>query len=199
MMTSQAVAAVPSTGTHRSDAARLFAGFAGLGAAAVNLAVASSLFAASGTNFPGRAAVAAAALLWGAALLGWTVAGLSRNRFPVPRASALLLPAAAASHLAAIVLGAGSGMAGLGISHLAALLLTLMILAATSWLGRRPPNDSGGPGQNASARLGAGPLIAAAYAGAQLVAAITTPGLPASTAGQYAVPHGDHTGGHHSP
>ncbi|MGN7249753.1 hypothetical protein [Arthrobacter sp. SAFR-014] len=200
MMTSQAMAAVPATqGTSRSDAVRLVAGFAGLGAAAVNLAVASSLFAASGTNFPGRVAVATAALLWGAALLGWTVAGLSRNRFPVPRASALLLPAAAAAHGAAIVLGAGSGMAGLGISHLAALLLTLMILAATSWLGRRSPNLPGGSGQDASGRLGAGPLIAAAFAGALLVAAITTPGLAASTAGEFAVPHGEHTGGHHSP
>ncbi|MBD1543471.1 hypothetical protein G9E11_14740 [Arthrobacter sp. IA7] len=188
----------------RSDAVRLFVGFAGLGAAAVNLAVASSLFAAAGTDFPGtdfpgRAAGAAAALLWGAALLGWTVAGLSRNRFPMPRVSALLLPAAAAAHVAAIVLAAGSGMAGLGISHLAGLLLTLMILAATSWLGRRSPNLSGGPGQNTSGRLGAGTLLAAAFAGAVLVAAITTPGLAASTAGQFAVPHGEHTGSHHSP
>ena len=205
MMTSQAIAAVPATqGMSRSDAVRLFVGFAGLGAAAVNLAVASSLFAAAGTDFPGtdfpgRAAGAAAALLWGAALLGWTVAGLSRNRFPMPRASALLLPAAAAAHVAAMVLGAASGMAGLGISHLAALLLTLMILAATSWLGRSSPNLSGGPGQNTSGRRGAGTLLAAAFAGAVLVAAITTPGLAASTAGQFAVPHGEHTGSHHSP
>jgi hypothetical protein len=199
MMTSQATAAVPATQeTYRSDAVRLFAGFAGLGAAAVNLAVASSLFGASGTNFPGRTSVAAAALLWGAALLGWTVAGLSRNRFPLPRASALLLPAAATGHVAAIVLGAGSGMAGLGISHLAALLLTLMILAATSWLSRRSPNLPE-PGQNTSGRMGAGTLLAAAFTGAVLVAAITTPGLAASTAGQFAVPHGEHTGNHHSP
>ena len=185
--------------TFRSDAVRLFAGFAGLGAAAVNLAVASSLFAAAGPALPARAAGAAAALLWGAAVLGWTVAGLSRNRFPLPRTSALLLPAAAAAHVAAIVLGAGSGMAGLGISHLAALLLTLMILAATSWLGRRSPGLPGGSGQNASGRLGAGTLLAAAFTGALLVAAITTPGLAASTAGQFAVPHGEHAGKHHSP
>jgi hypothetical protein len=117
----------------------------------------------------------------------------------MPRASALLLPAAAAAHVAAIVLGAGSGMAGLGISHLAALLLTLMILAATSWLGRRARNLPGGPGQNTPGRPGAGTLLAAAFAGALLVAAITTPGLAASTAGQFAVPHGEHAGGHHSP
>jgi len=102
------------------------------------------------------------------------------------------------------VLGAGSGMAGLGISHLAALLLTLMTLAATFWLGRRSPSLPGGSGQNgsgqnASGRMGAGTLLAAAFTGALLVAAITTPGLAASTAGQFAVPHGEHIGGHHSP
>jgi hypothetical protein len=200
MMTGQAIAATPATQeTFRSDAVRLVAGFAGLGAAAVNLAVASSLFAVAGSALPVGAAGAAAALLWGAALLGWTVAGLSRNRFPLPRASALLLPAAAAVHVAAIVLGAGSGMAGLGISHLAALLLTLMILAATSWLGRTSPDLPGGSGRNASGRMGAGALLAAAFTGALLVAAITTPGLAASTAGQFAVPHGEHIGGHHSP
>jgi len=206
------VAAVPAANyALRSDAVRLFAGFAGLGAAAVNLAVASSLLAAAGPDLPGRAAGAAAALLWGAALLVWTVAGLSRGRFPLPRTSALMLPAAAAVHVAAIVVGAGSGMAGLGISHLAALLLTLMIIAATSWLGRRTAKPVGGQalssgparpgasGQNAAARLGAGQLLAAAFAGALLVAAITTPGLAASTAGQFAVPHGEHAGGHHAP
>ena len=192
-----------------SDAVRLVAGFAGLGAAAVNLAVASSLFAAAGPALPVRAAGAAAALLWGAALLGWTVAGLRRSRFPRPRTSAMLLTAAAAVHVVAIILGAGSGMAGLGVSHLAALLLTLMILAATSWLGRRSRGVPGGPGQgasgqrtsrqSASGRLGAGQLLAAAFAGALLVAAITTPGLAASTAGQFAVPHGEHAAGHHTP
>jgi hypothetical protein len=199
-MTGQAIAAAPATqGTSRSDAVRLFAGFAGLGAAAVNLAVASSRFAAAGPALPMRAAGGAAALLWGAALLGWTVAGLGRARYPLPRTSALLLTAAAAVHVAAIVLGPGCGMAGLGISHLAALLLTLMIFAATSWLGRRSPNLPGGPGRNTPEGLGAGTLLAAAFAGALLVAAITTPGLAASTAGQFAVPHGEHTGGHHSP
>lgn len=206
MMTSQAIAAADAAQqTYRSDAVRLFAGFAGLGAAAVNLAVSSSLFAAAGLALPGRAAGAVAALLWGAALLAWTFAGLSRGRFPLPRTSALLLPAAAAAHVAAIVLGAGSGMAGLGISHLAALLLTLMIIAATSWLRRSSPRLAGRPvlpsgsGRNAAARLGAGQLLGAAFAGALLVAAIATPGLAASTAGQFAVPHGEHTGGHHAP
>lgn len=199
-MTSQAIAAVPAAQeTYRSDAVRLVAGFAGLGASGVNLAVSSSLFAAAGPAFPGRSAGAAASLVWGVALLVWTMTGLSRNRYPAARTTSVLLPAAAAVHVAAIVLGAGTGMAGLGISHLAALLLTLMILAATSWLGRRSPNLPGGSGRGTSPRLGAGRLLAVAFAGALLVAAITTPGLAASTAGQFAVPHGEHTGGHHAP
>jgi hypothetical protein len=213
MMNSQATPATAKTRAtqdmSRSDAVRLVAGFAGLGAAAVNLAVASSLFASAGPALPVRAAGAVAALLWGAALLGWTVAGLTRSRFPRPQTSAILLAAAAAVHVVALILGAGSGMAGLGISHFAALLLTLMILAATSWLARRSPGVPGGPGLNAlgqsasghsaSGRLGAGRLLAAAFAGALLVAAITTPGRAASPAGQFAVPHGEHAGGHHSP
>ena len=200
MMTSQAIAGAPATPQAlRSDAVRLFAGFAGLGAAAVNLAVSSSLFAAAGPVLPWRAAGAAAALVWGAALLGWTVAGLSRNRYPLPRASAVLLPASAAAHVAAIVLGTGTGMSGLGISHLAALLLTLMVLAATSWLRRSSQKLPVIAGRTAAARLGAGQLLTAAFAGALLVAGITTPGLAASTAGQFAVPHGEHPGSHHEP
>jgi hypothetical protein len=200
MMTSEAIAAVPAAqGTYRSDAVRLLAGFAGLGAAAVNLAVASSLFAAAGPDLPrhgGRR--------HGRPALGSSPAGVDRcgaEQEPFPDAAGLRSPAARGSGRArgGHCLGAGSGMAGLGISHLAALLLTLMILAATSWLSRRSPNLPGGFGENASGRPGAGTLLAAAFAGALLVAAITTPGLAASTAGQFAVPHGEHAGGHHSP
>jgi hypothetical protein len=90
---------------------------------------------------------------------------------------------------------------------LAALLLTLMIVASCAWLNRQrvhgnqrgPGNDYGGP-PGTAARPGR--LLLAAFAGAVLVAGIATPGLAASTAGRYAVPHGQHgdTGlpnGHH--
>ncbi|HEY1157110.1 MAG TPA: hypothetical protein VGE95_12565, partial [Arthrobacter sp.] len=56
-------------------------------------------------------------------------------------------------------------------------------IASLGWL-RRPA------GERAAMRPGR--LLLAAFAGALLVAGITTPGLAASTAGQYAVPHGGH-------
>jgi uncharacterized membrane protein len=187
-------------------AVRLFAGFAGLGAASVNLAVSSSLFAADGTGPPWQTGLALAAALWGATLVAWTVAALRNGNFPWARTSAAALPAAAAVHVLAIVTGAGGDMAGLSLSHLAALLLTLLIIAAKAWLGRQPGGDDGGVdvdgGRPASGGTGAGRLLATAFAGALAVAAIATPGLAGSTAGQFAVPHGSHSGraaGHHGP
>lgn len=191
----------------RQAAVRLFAGFAGFGAASVNLAVSSSLFAAAGTGRPWQTALALAAALWGATLLSWTVAALRNGNFPWARTSAAALPAAAAVHVLAIATGAGGDMAGLSLSHLAALLLTLMIIGAKAWLGRQAGVDDGAGvdvdgGRPASGGTGTGRLLAAAFAGALAVAAIATPGLAASTAGQFAVPHGSHSGGaagHHGP
>jgi hypothetical protein len=192
----------------RETAVLLLAGFAGFGAAAVNLAISSSLFVAGGV--PGHQwpmPLAAAAAMWGVALLGWTVAALRNGSFPLPGWSAVLLAAAAAVHLLAIVTGASGNMAGLNVSHLAALLLTLTIIAARGWLRRQTPgrmDDGGLPGTGSAAGAsGAGRMLAAAFAGALAVAAIATPGLAASTAGQFAVPHGSHSdggaGGHHGP
>lgn len=207
-MKSQAPAAeAPPPESPGKTAVRLFAGFAGFGAASVNLAVSSSLFAAAGTGHPRLTPLALAAGLWGATLLAWTVAALRNGNFPMPRVSAAALPAAAAVHVLAIVTGARGDTAGLGLSHLAALLLTLMIVAAKAWLGWQPSSDNGGGGDDNGGRpaiggTGAARLLAAAFAGALAVAAITTPGLAASTAGQFAVPHGSHSGGaaeHHGP
>jgi hypothetical protein len=189
-------------------AVRLLAGFAGLGAASVNLAVSSSLFAATGTGRPWQTSQALAAALWGATLLAWTVAALRNGRFPLPRTAGTALQAAAALHVLAIVTGAGGDTAGLSLSHLAALLLTLMIIGSTAWLGRQAGcvADDGveydGGRLAAAGGAGTARLLAAAFAGALAVAAIATPGLAASTAGQFAVPHGSHSGvpaGHHGP
>lgn len=216
-MKSQAPAAeAPPPEAPGKTAVRLFAGFAGFGAASVNLAVSSSLFAAAGTGHPRLTPLALAAALWGATLLAWTVAALRNGNFPMPRGSATALPAAAAVHVLAIVTGARGDTAGLGLSHLAALLLTLMIIAAKAWLGGQPSSDDDGGsagggrtggggdgvGRPSPGGTGAARLLAAAFAGALTVAAITTPGLAASTAGQFAVPHGSHSGGaagHHGP
>lgn len=207
-MKRQAPAAETPPETTGTTAVRLLAGFAGFGAASVNLAVSSSLFAAAGTGRQWQTSQALTAALWGATLLAWTVAALRNGSFPLPRTAGAALPAAAAVHVLAIVTGAGGDTAGLSLSHLAALLLTLMIIGSKAWLGRQADCvDDGGveyDGGRLAAAGGTGTarLLAAAFAGALAVAAVATPGLAASTAGQFAVPHGSHSGvpaGHHGP
>ncbi|MCE3293055.1 MAG: hypothetical protein K0Q84_1992, partial [Arthrobacter sp.] len=182
---------------------RLVAGFAGFGASSVSLAISSSLFTAAAAGRSPLLVPAIAAALWGTALLGWTVAALRSGSFPWPRLSSALLLTAASLHLLSLLSGGGTDLAGLNISHLAALLLTLTVVAAQGWLQRqarlqRQASVRGASGGGASGGAGAGRLLLGAFAGAVAIAAITTPGLAASTAGQFAVPHGSHLDGGHS-
>jgi hypothetical protein len=88
----------------------------------------------------------------------------------------------------------------LAVSHLAALLLTLMILASAGWLRRQRSGAAMAAADGDTAGLRPGRLLLAAFGCAVLVAAVATPGLAASTAGQFAVPHGSHgtpAPGHH--
>jgi hypothetical protein len=130
------------------------------------------------------------------------VAALRSGSFPWPRLSSALLLTAASLHLLSLLSGGGTDLAGLNISHLAALLLTLTVVAAQAWLRRqasvRGVAGGGASGGGASGGAGAGRLLLGAFAGAVAIAAITTPGLAASTAGQFAVPHGSHLDGGHS-
>lgn len=201
--------------TPGETAVRLLAGFAAFGAAAVSLAISSSLLTAAAPAQLWLLLPGVAAALWGVALLCWTVVALRKGSFPLPRLSAVLLPAAGAAHLLAIVIGAEGDLAGLNVSNLAALLLTLTVVAAKGWLVRQTTTaqtsrrtDDGGLAAGSfgagSSGAGAGRMLVAAFAGALAVAAVATPGLAASTAGQFAVPHGSHSGGggaggHHSP
>lgn len=116
---------------------RLVAGFAGFGAASVSLAISSSLFTAAAAGRSLLLVPAIAAALWGTALLGWTVAALRSGSFPWPRLSSALLLTAASLHLLSLLSGGGTDLAGLNISHLAALLLTLAVVAAQAWLHRQ--------------------------------------------------------------
>jgi len=179
---------------------RLLTGFAGFGAGSVNLAISSSMFASAGAVEPARLLAGVLAGLWGAALLAGAVVFLARERLVGGRWTRYALSSAAAVHLAGIVFAA-SGTPGLGLTQLSALLLTLMVIASVGWLGRsgdRPQRMATSP---QAAGMRPGRLLLAAFAGAVLVAGITTPGLAASTAGQYAVPHGGHghlvPAGHH--
>jgi len=193
-------AAPRPAGSQASPAVRLVTGFAGFGAGSVNLAISSSSLASAGASNPGLLIAAAVAGLWGLALLAGAVLFLARDR-PAGRPGQYALAAAAAAHLGAIVLP-GFAPAGLGLTQLSALLLTLMIIASLAWLRRAEGSrDRRLPAASQRAGIRPGRLLLAAFAGAVLVAGITTPGLAASTAGQYAVPHGEHgnlsPGGHH--
>ncbi|MFF2345451.1 hypothetical protein [Pseudarthrobacter sp. NPDC058119] len=176
---------------------RLVTGFAGFGAGSVNLAISAS-FLAAGSHGPAALLASAVAGLWGTALLAGSVAFLAKDRLAGNRWTRYALAAAAAAHLAAIAFP-NPITSGLSLTQLSALLLTLMIIASLSWLQRHSSRQDGR--QPAGPGMRPGRLLLAAFAGAVLVAGITTPGLAASTAGQYAVPHGGHgnlaPGGHH--
>ncbi|WP_426998776.1 hypothetical protein [Pseudarthrobacter sp. N5] len=180
-------------------AVRLFAGFAGFGAGSVNLAIASSLLAglAGAAEAAGRAIhwlipMALLPALWGVALIIWTVLALRNGRDSVPRTATVLLLLAAAVHLVSIAAIRGEVASGLNASHLAAILLTLMILASSGWLKRQQQSGNYDGVLPATASPRPGRLLLAAFAGAVAVAGVATPGLAASTAGEYAVPHGQH-------
>ncbi|UTT70885.1 hypothetical protein NMQ03_07165 [Arthrobacter sp. DNA4] len=191
---------VHSTAPQADSSVRLVTGFAGFGAGSVNLAISSSLLAA-GSPGPAGLLAGVVAGLWGAALLAGAVAFLARDRLAGNRWARYALAGAAAAHLAAIAFPTF----GLSLTQLSALLLTLMIIASLGWLQRHSGQQDSAQQDSAQEAAGAGMrpgrLLLAAFAGAVLVAGITTPGLAASTTGQYAVPHGEHgnlaPGGHH--
>ncbi|TDT75953.1 hypothetical protein DFO47_110126 [Arthrobacter sp. AG258] len=183
-------------------AVRLVTGFAGFGAGSVNLAIASSFFAAAAGPAQPLGLLGAAAALWGTALLAGAIVFLAKEPPAGGRRVRYALGGAAAVHVAAIAFAAPR-TSGLNLTQLSALLLTLMIIASLGWLGRAEARREGGPraGSGTAGSVRPGRLLAAAFAGAVLVAGIATPGLAASTAGQYAVPHGEHgnlaPAGHH--
>lgn len=183
--------------------ALLFACFAAMAAGMVELSLAAGYLAGSGT-FPGGAATPAAGVATSAAgvatlaaglatlpaglgLMAWALMALHRNSLVLPRVVKPALAAAAAGHLLVLAVGPEAG-SSTGISHLTALCLVLMALAGAGWLDRqKKTNDGGAHGQPRTGRL-----LAAAFGAAVVVASVATPGLAASMAGQYAVPHGEH-------
>lgn len=195
-------------------AVRLFTGFAGFGAGSVNLALSSSVFAASaGPAAPPAVFAGVLAGAWGLALLAGAVVFLARDRLAGGPWARYVLAGAAAIHLAAIAFTpVNTAASNLSLTQLSALLLTLMIIASLGWLQRAAVRQRGGGQANERQLVRAAPagtgvrpgrLLLAAFAGAVLVAGITTPGLAASTPGQYAVPHSGHNnlvpGSHHQP
>jgi hypothetical protein len=195
---------VPEAQTSQAGpAVRLLTGFAGFGAGSLNLAISSSVFAASaGPAAPPAVFAGTVAGAWGLALLAGAVMFLARDRLAGGPWARYVLASAAAVHLAAIAFTpVAPAAANLSLTQLSALLLTLMIIASLGWLRRAAVRQRGDlqyrerqpvPTAPAGTGMRPGRLLLAAFAGAVLVAGITTPGLAASTAGQHAVPHGSH-------
>lgn len=183
-----------------AEAVKILAAFAGLGAATLSFGTSATLL----TTTAGPWAIAGTVIsgLWGAALTVWAVQSL-RNGTPVwPRAVLRVASAGVVLHLAAVAAGiwwTGGSARSLNVTALSAAALELILLGSVGWLDRQTSH----PGRQASPRPTAGRLLMASFIAALTVAAITTPGLAATAAGQHAVPHGEHhtTGtppaGHH--
>ncbi|MEW1808481.1 hypothetical protein [Pseudarthrobacter sp. NPDC080039] len=187
---------VPVRAPVLAEAVSILAAFAGLGAGTISFGISSSLLSAAGT--PWTIAGGTVTLLWGIGLSVWAVQSLRRGSPIRIRAVLRVVPVAVFLHLAAIVnglWGPNQSPRSLDGSALSAAALELLILASVGWLARQPTSR---PSQ-APVQPSAGALLAAIFAAALIVAAITTPGLAATAAGNHAVPHGEHTSPHLSP
>ena len=163
---------------------RTHAAFAAVGAGLIHLAL------VVGSLPPFAVAFA----LVGAAELVWGVAAMAAPRLPLPRAAfaGALLPTLlwAAVLLAEVALGtpAAGGAASLPLLPLAAASALGLFCAAVLGVRLRrsaPPAPRPAPG--------AARYLVGLFAGALVVASITTPALAATEAGRYAHPHGEHS------
>jgi hypothetical protein len=155
-------------------------------------------FAAIGTGLIHLAMVVGAPLPFGPALLviglaelAWGVCAMARTHLPLPRAAfagaliPLLLWAAVLG--VAVVLDTPDIAAPLPFLPLA--VTTVFELFAAAVLGarlRRSPAPADPPS--------AGRYLTGLLVGSLAVAALTTPALAATASGEYAQPHGEHTG-----
>ncbi|MBT2566235.1 hypothetical protein J7I84_06935 [Arthrobacter sp. ISL-85] len=178
------------------EAVTILAGFAGIGAGTLSFGISSTLLSASLT--PGTITGAGVTVLWGIGLMVWAVQSLRRGSPAWFRAVLRTVPVAVVLHLAAVAVGIwapGPAPRFLDGAALSAAALELMILGSVGWLARQPTPGAG----PAPVQPAPGPLLAAIFAAALIVATITTPGLAATAAGDHAVPHGEHTSAHLSP
>ncbi|BCW35486.1 hypothetical protein StoSoilA2_15420 [Arthrobacter sp. StoSoilA2] len=167
-------------------AALLFVYFAAMAGGIVELSIAAGYLTEDGA--PGMVFAGVVALAAGLAFLAWSLWGLHRNSLVLRRLAFPALLVAAAAHITVLAGGLAASEGSLGMSHLAALGLTLMALAGGGWLCRQQKTNDGG----AHGLPRTGRLLAAAFGAAVVVASVATPGLAASMAGQQAVPHGEH-------
>lgn len=129
----------------------------------------------------------------GAASFAWAVVVLVRDRVPGLRASF------ASAVGAVIVWVALAALSSIGATTVPPLLpmvsSTILLLAIAGVLATRLRRDASAPvddGPTAHRRPGAGRYVLTLFAGAAIVAALTTPALAQTRAGAFAVPHGSH-------
>lgn len=172
---------------------RLLAGFTALGSGLSFFALAADALLTTGGTV--AAVLGGVAGIWAAALTGWGILALrglpggNRAALLLSVSVPVLLPGAAAVVFGALAwnaLLAPAGSRDFDLTLASALMLVLLQLGCHGALRRRA-------GRTAAARqLSPGKLLGGLFLSAVLVAGITTPGLAASTAGDHAVPHGQH-------
>lgn len=159
---------------------RAWLGFIALGAGLIHLAlvIGSPL------------AVAIPLLIVGVAEFGWGVFAFTAPRLPFPRAARIAALVPILGWVVVILLGGGTGLGLRTLPMLVASLFDLAVAIGITVVLRRAVREP--------RAIGATRYLISMGAGALIVAALTTPALAATEAGEYAVPHGELPGSHPS-
>lgn len=170
------------------EAIRLFTAFAGFGIALLTFGLSSNLLYAVPELGVAAYPLAMASGVWAVTVSLGSVLIMRKGRVVAPVVSVTLLSAAAAVLLGSLVYGvwlSTSEQSELDLTVAGAFFLHLMALAAIGHLRQLQGGRSGGVPP-------AGRLLLALAGSALIVSAIAVPGLAATTAGDFAVPHGSH-------
>lgn len=170
------------------EATRLLATFAGFGSALLMFGISSNLVYASPELVAVAHPTAVVAGLWALCLITWSIMTMRQGAIVRVKPMVSLL-----SFTSVVLLGSlvhevwisTSESGAFDATVAGALALQLIMLAAVGYLRRLGPRP-------ASGSLPAAKLLLALAAAATLVSSITVPGLAATTAGDFAVPHGSH-------
>ena len=153
------------------DVARCWAGLASLGAGLVSMAVARDELSSSWAAFAALLAVACYQM-------AWALVALARQAVPLPKLTVLLNVVVATVW----VLRPSGGL----LAPVLQLLVVATVVAA------------GAAGADAARKVwrSAGGYLVAVGVGGLVVAAVATPAMAATEAGEHARPHGSHFSGH---
>jgi len=165
-----------------SAVVRGWLGFIALGAGLIHLALVIGSPPAIGIPL----------IVIGAAEFAWGVFAFTRPSLPLPRIARVAALVPILGWVAVLVVPGAGAIGGIRVlPMLLASLLDLAIAIGITWILRRTP-------ARAEAPLRPGRYILALGAGALVVAALTTPALAATEAGDAALPNGglDLPGGH---